>query len=311
MSIPEKMTLGGWVPLWLMSYKKGTIKDTSFHQLELLERLIPDQLKARPMTAIRPMELQAFFNAFAETASKSYMDKMRVMINSLFEQAIDNDLCSKNPMRKVKVPHVTERQRETFSRDDVKVILQYAMGYHSRRTGVAVMTLLLTGLRRGELLGLKWSDLTERTLTVNRAVFLQDGKPCVEEHKAKTASSLRTIPLMPELSHMIHSLPHYGEYIFGTRNGTLMSPRNFSRDFGRFFQQLREDEPSIKALSPHCCRHTFATLSLASNVDTRVVQELLGHADIKTTARYTHPDMDIMRQAMDELRSNLNRKERA
>lgn len=306
MVIHMDMTLGDWIPLWLSSYKKGTIKDTSYHQLELLERLIPNQLKARPMTEVRPMELQAFFNAFAKTASKSYMDKMRVMINSLFERAIDNDLCVKNPMRRVKVPRVTEQQREVFSREDVKVILRYAMDYPSRRTGVAVMTLLLTGLRRGELLGLKWSDLTDHTLTVNRAVYLQDGRPCVEEHKAKTASSLRTIPLMPELSHMISTLPHYSDYIFGTRNGTLMSPRNFSRDFGRFFQRLRENEPSIKALSPHCCRHTFATLSLASKVDTRVVQELLGHSDIKTTARYTHPDMDILRQAMEDLRDSLN-----
>lgn len=300
------MTLNEWIPIWLNAYKKGTMRDSSFHQLELLERLIPENIKARPLAEIRPLELQAFFNSFAETASKSYMDKMRVMLNGLFTEAIDNELCSKNPMRKVKIPHITERQREAFSVPEVKIILQYGMDYTSRRTAVAIMTLLLTGLRRGELLGLKWSDLTESTLTVNRAVYLKNGKPYVEEHQAKTAASLRTVPLIPELSHLIHTLPRRGEFIFGTRTGKLLHPRNFSRDYDRFFQQLREEEPDVKHLSPHCCRHTFATLSLAAGGDIRTVQELLGHTDIKTTARYTHPDINTMRQVVTGLRESLH-----
>ena len=117
------MTLGNWIPLWLTAYKKGTMRDSSFHQLELLERLIPEDIKRQPLTEIRPMDLQAFFNSFAETASKSYMDKMRVMINALFVEAVENDFCPKNPMRKVKIPHVVERQREAFSMNDVRIIL--------------------------------------------------------------------------------------------------------------------------------------------------------------------------------------------
>lgn len=302
----QALTLGEWIPLWLSAYKKGTMRDSSYHQLELLERLIPDSIKGQPLTDIRPMELQAFFNAFAERASKSYMDKMRVMLNALFNEAVENDFCAKNPMRKIKIPHVVERQREAFPMEDVKIILNYAMGYNSRRTAVAIMTLLLTGLRRGELLGLKWTDLTESTLAVNRAVYIKDGRPYVEEHKAKTASSLRTVPLVPELSYLIRTLPKSGEFIFGTSRGTLMHPRNFSRDYDSFFRHLREDEPDIKRLSPHCCRHTFATLSLASGGDIRTVQEILGHTDIKTTARYTHPDMDAMRQVVTGLKENLN-----
>lgn len=92
------MTLGAWIPLWLAAYKKGTIRDSSYHQLELLERLIPQDIKDRPMVEIRPMQLQMFFNSFAETASKSYMDKMRVMVNALFEEAIENDFCRKTPI---------------------------------------------------------------------------------------------------------------------------------------------------------------------------------------------------------------------
>ena len=85
-----------------------------------------------------------------------------------------------------------------------------------------------------------------------------------------------------------------------------MNPRNFSRDYDRFFHQLREAEPDVRRLSPHCCRHTFATLSLASGANLRTVQQLLGHTNIGTTARYTHPDLLSMRQAVTGLKSALS-----
>lgn len=303
--ISEHITLGGWFPLWLASYKRGTIKENSYHQLELLARRIPSELMEKPLTQIRPIDLQAFFNAFAESASKSYMDKMRVMVNSLFTEAIDNALCDKNPMHKVKVPRVQERPRTAYTSEEVKVILGYAMGYSSRRTAIAIMTLLLTGIRRGELLGLKWSDLTDNTLTIHRGVYTEHGRPCVQENLAKTEHSLRTIPLMPELSHLLHTLPKHGEFVFSTRNGTLMNPRNFSRDYDTFFRHLWEDEPTVRRLPPHSCRHTLATLTLESGADIRTVQEILGHSDIKTTARYLHPGLENMRQAMDGLRAKF------
>ena len=300
------MTLGQWFPLWLDTYKRGIIRPSSFHQLELLARRIPANLMGRPLSAILPMDLQSFFNSFAVTASKSYVDKMGTMVNSLFTQAVENELCAKNPMRHVRVPKVQEQCRESFTFDELKLILRYALGYTPLRVSVAVITLLLTGLRRGELLGLKWSDLTADTLTVNRSVYLEGGKPKVEEHRAKTIASLRTIPLLPELSYKLHTLPKRSEFIFCSRNGTLWHPRNFSRDYTTFFRHLREAEPDARRLSPHCCRHTFATLSLASGADIRTVQALLGHANIKTTSRYTHPDLAMMAQAVYNLRDKAN-----
>ena len=252
------------------------------------------------------MDLQVFFNEFARASSKSYMDKMRVLIHSLFCDALDNGLCSRDPSKRLRIPHVSEHPRESFTMEEVSRIIGFAWGYPNVKIGTAVLTLLLTGLRRGELLGLKWSDLTDDTLTINRAVFVEHNRPCVQEHLAKTAGSLRTIPLLPELSYRLHALPQTSLYVFGTRNGTLMNPRNFSRDYDRFFQLLREVEPDVRKLSPHCCRHTFATLSLATGANLRTVQQLLGHTNIQTTARYTHPDLLVMKQAVADLKDSIS-----
>lgn len=299
------MTLGEWIPMYLTSYKLNTIKDNSYYTLELLDKHIPQKLKDMKLPDILPMHIQQFYNAFAVGHSKSYMDKMRVFINSLFVAAIDNGFCIRNPAAHLKVPHIKENPRESFTLDEVRLILAFAMHYESQRTAVGIMTLLLTGIRRGELLGLKLEDITDTTLTVNRAVFLSRNKVCVQEHTAKTEHSLRTVPLVPELAYRLQRLPHKGEYLFSTNSGTILHPRNFSRDYDAFFRCLRDAEPDVRHLSPHCCRHTFATLTRESGADLRVVMELLGHTDIKTTARYSHANLTSMENAVQQLRSSI------
>lgn len=299
------MTLHEWSNQWLTTYKLGTIKQKSYHQLELLLRHIPEDLMAKELSDIKPLHLQRFVNQFSLDASKSYMEKMRVLLHSMFAAAVDNELTPTNPSAKVSFPQVMEKPRQSFTEAEAKKIVTFAIAYPYRRIAAAVVTLLFTGLRRGELLGLKWNDITDRTLTVRRGVYTENGKPKVEEFKAKTESSLRTVPLMPEVAHLVKTLPHHGEFVFSTRNGTIWHPRNFARDYNQFFKALREKYPEVRKLSPHCCRHSFATLTLDSGTDVRVIQELLGHTNIKTTARYTHPDMDTMQKAVSGMKDNL------
>ena len=299
------MTLGEWIPQYLTAYKLNTIKVNSYYSLELAERQIPQHLKDMELTEILPMHIQQFYNEFARNHSKSYMDKLRVLMHALFSTAIDNGFCVRNPTNHLKIPRVKENPRDAFTLEEVRIILNFAMTYENQRIGVAIITLLLTGIRRGELLGLKESDITDKTLTINRAVYLEHNKPCVQEHEAKTENSLRVVPLMAELAYRLKTLPHKGEYLFSTQNGTLLHPRNFSRDYDTFFKHLRDEEPNVRRLSPHCCRHTFATITRESGTDIRVLQELLGHSDIKTTARYSHADMDSMQNAVQGLRAKI------
>lgn len=299
------MTLRDWIPQWMETYKLGTIKERSYHQLTLLARKFPEYLMDMELTAIKPMHLQAFVNQFSADASKSYMDKMRGMLRGLFSAALDNELVTRDPTTKLRIPQIIEKPRQSFTEAEAQKVVTFAMCYPYRRIAVAVITLLFTGIRRGELLGLKWADITDSSITIRRGVFQEGGKAMVEDYKLKTASSLREVPLMPEVAHLIRTLPHSGEFIFGTSNGTVWHPRNFSRDYVKFFQAIQEEGLGVRLLSTHCCRHSFATLTLASGADVRIVQQLLGHSDINTTARYTHPDMNTMQKAVTGMRDGL------
>ena len=299
------MTLREWIPQWLEAYKLGTIKERSYHQLELLVKYFPESLLDTELEAVKPMHLQGFVNQFSQNASKSYMDKMRVLIHALFADAVENDFCTKDPSVRLKIPQIIEKPRESFTAEEVKRIVDFALDYPRRRIAVAVLVLLFTGIRRGELLGLKWDDLTDNTLTIRRGVYQEHGTACVGDYIAKTPKSLRTVPLMPEIAHQIATLPRVSQFVFGASSGKLWHPRNFSRDYSTFFNSLQDVHPNVRRLSIHCCRHSFATLTLTSGADLRVVQQLLGHTDIKTTALYTHPDMNTMQKAVSGMRDDL------
>ena len=299
------MTLRTWIITYLDSYKKDIIKSHSYEVLLLSSRKIPDELQNMELDEIKPMHLQRFLNAFSVSASKSYMDKVYTLLHSAFDAAVDNDFCEKNPAHRLKMPYVKEQTRESFSLDEVRILIPFAASYPNRRIGTAILTLLLTGIRRGELLGLKASDITAESLSIHRAVYLEKNQIQVSENEAKTESSLRTIPIFPELAYLLKTLPHKGEYLFSTASGSILHPRNINRDYDRFFRVMQESEPSVRRLSPHCCRHTYATLMLETSGNIRIVQELLGHTDIKTTARYSHPDMQSLKHAVTDLKSAI------
>lgn len=303
------MTYGEWLGIYLKSYRKNGIKEASYHQLELICGKIPLQLRQMQISSILPFMLQQFVNEFCLSSSESYANKMATLVCSSFRKAYENGLVPKNPASGLKKPRRPKKAIDCLTMEETGIILDFAKGYpysglsqkkHRRSRfliAAAAITLLWTGLRRGELLGLEYDDIEDiddlksHILHIRRSVFIENGKPVVIEGKAKTEASIGDIPLPDVVYRVIMAIPRVGKYIFGAENGKLMYPRNFNRLYDSFIKALQEEYPTFRHITPHISRHTAATLTLRSGADLRVVQKKLRHSSIYTTMRYTHPDM--------------------
>ena len=307
MTTSPDIKLKKWAQIWLKTYKLGTIKQTSYHQLELLVDKIPEHIKNKKVSDVSLSELQAFINEISLIKSKSYTDKMKVTLRSIFTEAQDNGFCVRNPARRLKSPKKAEVQRKIYSIDECSQILEFADNYSNQLIATGIVILLFTGLRRGELLGLKWEDILSDSIFVNRSVFLDNNKPVAIDNVAKTAKSIRCVPINSKIYEYINRLPKNGDYVFGSTVGGLMYPRNFNRAYDIFFSKMKSSYPDIVRLSPHHLRHTYITNVVNGCSDISVAQLLAGHTDIKTTSRYTHPHMEKMRVAVDSMMDLFNK----
>lgn len=128
---------------------------------------------------------------------------------------------------------------------------------------------------------------------IRRAVYELDGVPDIKDGKAKTPGSIRDVPAPNIVFDFIDRIPNAGQYSFGTSIGALMYPLNFNRAYESFMRQI----PGIRTFPAHACRHTYATLMQSSGGNIRYVQLILGHTKIETTARYSHPDQEKLKEA--------------
>ena len=309
--MPESgCTLGAWMEKYLVTYRKTDMTETAYHQLELLRNRIPDELMQMSISKIKPIDLKKFINEFAETASKSYSDKMYSLIRSAFSEAVENDIIYKNPTLKLKQPSKQYKPKESYSISEASTIIDFAKNYSrddidsqkQQRAGkiiaAAVATLITTGMRRGELLGLMYSDIDQEKgiIHIRRGVYLDQGIPTVQDGKAKTYNSIGDVPAPDWVIDMLLAIPKRGLFIFCTDSGALMFPRNFNRAYESFIKDLQKVHPEVRRLPVHCLRHTCATLMQETGADIRTVQLILRHTNISTTAGYTHTNMAVLKK---------------
>ena len=166
---------------------------------------------------------------------------------------------------------------------------------------------LTTGLRIGEICGLKWSDIdaTSGTITVRRTIeriYIVDGDSKHTElviNTPKTKNSYRDIPISKELLAMVKPLKKVvnEDFYVLTNEEKPTEPRTYRNYYHRFMSHL--DIPRIKY---HGLRHSFATRCIESNCDYKTVSVLLGHANITTTLNlYVHPNMDQKKRCITKM----------
>lgn len=159
-----------------------------------------------------------------------------------------------------------------------------------------VLTAMKTGMRLGELKGLKWSDVnvTKKTLVVRRAFVLS-------QEVSPKSNRERHIPLTSDVFATIQKLPHDITYLFGRSGGRALHHETPSKTLHRYCEKA-----GIRHIGWHMLRHTFATTLASHNASLKAIQELLGHGQIQTTMRYAHLLPSVHRETISILEPQKN-----
>lgn len=321
---PNKVTLGEWLDIWLNHYKRMKLRKTTFGSYEtMVNTYIKPAIGSIPLKQIQPNTLQSFYAYLLESRRKKgagglsprMVHYAHALIHGALKQAVREGLIIRNPADAVELPKMKKRDIEPLTREEISAFLEAIKG---DRLFAAFCLALKTGLRRGEILGLRWKDIDfkEKKLHV-RQILVEARNPSGGKKVAlvfqepKTKKSQRTIPLTDDLIKLLkaHKAKQNEEkLIFGKNyqdhglvfcgeDGRPIWPRNFLRRFTAL-----QKKAGIKHRRIHDLRHTFATLLLAEGEELKNVQELLGHEKISTTADiYTKVLEESKRRAVSKL----------
>lgn len=319
--LPVDKLMPKHIELWLLSLRR----EKDFEQLST-------KVKAQ-ITALQDADEDEEAERIRLRSAKGLSDStVRIVLSVLrrtLAMAVRDHMVPTNKALEVAAVRITDREEAGYlSPAEVKELLAVVRNgvmvhpeggkpYLAGRSRFApyVELLVNTGLRRGEGIGLRWSDIDfeQSTLRVCRTVSRHDGKLFVKA--PKTVKSRRTVPLTPAAVRVLKevrarkreerlaagSLWQQNDYVFTSEIGTLCEPRNALRAMESAGHLIGRPEIGV-----HTLRHTFATTMLSANVPLKVVSELLGHSSIAITADlYQHVSPDVSHHAMAQLSAAL------
>lgn len=294
-------TFADVIDLWWERYSV-TKKDGNKTNYEInIKKIKNSLLGTTPIAKIKPNDIYIFFNS-PEIAKLKKLAYLKAIIRDTFEFAIDEDIINKNPMRQVKISEDTPQESpKVFYSDDAAIIADFAR--KDKEFGAVILTLLYTGMRRGELCALRYNDIDfkQKTIHIHRAVTKDEIGAYYLNDTTKTKHA-RIIPVNDLVLEQLRGLSKKGCIWNGKE---FYSPATLENAYKRFFTRMNSslpDEQKVTYLSPHKLRHTYATAVLNNSNNLRAVQELLGHSRSTTTEIYTHINIDNKRSAVANLK---------
>ena len=319
------VTLKEYITSWFKLTKTNELKPSS---LDRLERTIDNQIIPKighytidKLTA--PIIQEELINAMMnDNLSYSSIKKAYDAINACMKYAVDNRQLIFNPVKTVTKPSSSKFKKkkiEIFTDEEKKrfeetCLLKYNNEKYIYKTGYGLILMLYTGMREGEALALKWSDvdIKNKKIHINNSVIMIKNRKRKNEEApkyiltnqdtTKTPKGNRSIKLGKKALNsliQLNEMSHYSNdsYIFFTKNNTPIRPRNLQNTFDSILEKAGIDHKGL-----HVLRHTFASMLFKKGVDVKTVSELLGHADVRITyTTYIHLIQEQKNQAIDLL----------
>ncbi len=327
----SEITLSEWFDEWFDEVKAHKVKETSIRPMKNnFKRTFGFYIGNMKLIDIKPMDIQKALNAMEEKKiSHSAMREALGRLRECMEFAVGNQFIPVNPCLIVEVPWTFKKSKEEIAltqEEQNRFLNEMEDSWYKE----LFYFMCLTGVRVGELGGLKWGDVDfkRKTISIERALSCSyyNGEKREMLVSPKTVNSTRKIPFIGEMEEILLSQKEkqdclrkelgsrwrgkgeLSDLVFTTGMGSPCTRYIVEKEIKKAIKRLREKEGMlaiknnvepkvIREFHPHTLRHTFATRCFENKMDPKVVQKLMGHSSISVTLNiYTH----VLNSKMDE-----------
>lgn len=315
LTVGENMTVDAWYREWKALYKEPsgiTAKSLGMYD-EKYYGYIKPRIGNMKLKDVRDVHLQRILNEQAGM-SYSHVKKLLGVITQLFSRARKSHMIAYDPSEDLSIPDAPKGHRRSITDEERSAILAVAETHPS---GVWILTMLYTGMRPGETAALQWKDIDFKKNEIHVHAAKESGSRNIKG--PKTLAGVRDIPIHASLRPLL--LEKKGDPfapVFPTRENNFQNENSLRRLWSSFKRDLdiymgatvyrNQITKSVVAddLTPYCLRHTFCTDLQKKGIPINVAKELMGHADISTTANiYTHRDNELLHNEMAKLDGTL------
>ena len=319
--LSSDMPFDEYLEQWVEIAKSRLALATYYTYKSMIERTIGPYFRQQHLTlrSVEARHLQTFYTRRLKVVKPNTVRHYHAVLHTALQYAFKTDMVLQNVADKVDRPRPNEFHVDCYSADEIYAALTALKGH---KLELPVLVAAFYGLRRGEIIGLKWDaiDFEKGTISVLRTVtdITADGKRIqLQQESAKTKSSLRTLPLIgpfreyflqvkqaqklnKEVCGNCYDYKNDG-YVFVDEMGNLMRPDYLTNAFPKFLQKH-----GLRRIRFHDLRHSCASLLLANHVPMKSIQEWLGHSDFATTANiYAHLDYTSKISSAEALENGL------
>lgn len=301
----RRITVAKWMRTWMESELLGSVKPSSYQvYLRQFERHVLPALGGYALSELTPGIVHGFVVRLESSdLARSTAKGIYRLLAAAMRSAQEEGLILKNPCRKIRVQREERAAQRALSRQEQEALCAQP----EEQADLPTLLSLYTGMRLGEICGLKWTDVDWERQTIavrrtaQRVARLDPAGGGRTMLMVGSTKSLRSERVLPAPAFLLERLKERrsesnSEYIFGVSNRAA-EPRTLQRRFKRQMERL-----GIAGTHFHTLRHSFATRLLELGIDVKTVSALLGHRSAKTTLDfYAHVLIDRQRSAMERL----------
>lgn len=299
--VTDKTTFAEFLKIYLATIEATKTADR-YNTIKARLEVFAKYLGNKKLLDIKQNELQIAMNKITAinpytgkpSSVKTMIDYRREILN-LFENATDNNYIEKNPAKKLVIPKTAEKpkERRMLTEQEREYIINF-----EHRGQLPMMIMMLSGLRKGELTALKWSDidLDKKTISVTKSYDFKS-----HSLKPPKNGKSRLVSIPDKLVDYLRKQPNQGDFVIISAQGKMMTETAWKRllesylcDLNCHLQDINKFAPKpkefvIEPFTYHCLRHTFCSLMYEADVDILTAQQQMGHSSPEITMQiYTH-----------------------